>query len=429
MLRLRALLTTALLAVLAMGCSESVPLIERVGRGGPAFDAGNDVPIPMIDAAPETGPGIPQVLPLHTESRRIMDVSNRRFTLASVVWYGAESPDFVPYGLDHSTVADIAKLIRDLGFNSVRLPWCNEMFESNPLVGDALLAANPDLLGKRALDVFDAVVRGLVDQGLYIILDNHRSKGEWCCDVQHGDGLWHTPEYPESSWIADWQGMIRRYAGVREIIGADLRDAPRAQLSATASASCTDCSATCPCDVAAWGGSDPATDWPSAAERAGNSILAIRSDVLIIVEGINSSRTIPANIRPIQLAVPNRLVYSPHDYPYTYNGVMNFASYDQFRATLELEWGYLVTEAEPFTAPVWVVFGANHSGNDAQWWGWMRQYVTEKDVDWSYWAVNGTEGNGYTRNFGAEEIYGVLNLGWNGSANADHVSEIQALPR
>lgn len=427
---LRALLTMACLAPAAMGCSESVPLIEKVGRDGSApVDAAREAPLALADAAPEVGIGVPPVLPLHTDSRRIVDASNRRFTLASVVWYGPESPDLVAYGLDHNAVAHIARLIHEMGFNSVRLPWCNEMVESNPVIGDAFLTANPDLLGKRALEVFDAVVQALAAEGLYIILDNHRSKGEWCCDVQHGDGLWHTADYPESSWIADWQTLVRRYANVKEVVGADVRDAPRAQLSPSAPASCTDCSASCPCDVAAWGGGDAATDWPSAAERIGNLILAIRPDLLIIVEGTNLSRTIPADTRPITLSVPNRLVYSPHDYPYTYNGVMNFASYDQFRSTLEREWGYLVTEGQPYTAPVWVVFGANHSGSDAAWWGWMRQYVTEKDIDWSYWAVNGTEGNGYTRTFGAEEIYGVLNMGWNGAANDGHLSEIQALPR
>src|SRR5215471_896072 len=212
------------------------------------------------------------------------------------------------------------------------------------------------------------------------------------------------------------------------VIGADVRDAPRAQLSPPAPASCTDCGDTCPCDVAAWGGSNLLTDWPSAAERAGNAIHGINPNLLIIVEGIDSSRTIPAGSRPITLDVANRIVYSPHDYPYTYNGVMSFASYDEFKTTLEQEWGYLMTAGQPFTGPVWCVFGASHRGTDATFWSWIRQYVTEKDVDWAYWAINGTEGRGYSRDFGAEEIWGVLNMDWNGVASTDHQSTLQALP-
>jgi endoglucanase len=223
--------------------------------------------------------------------------------------------------------------------------------------------------------------------------------------------------------------LVGRYLSQPLVVGADVRDAPRAQLSASAPSSCTDCSATCPCDVATWGGPNPLTDWPSAAVRVGNAIHVINRDLLIIVEGIESSRTIPASSRPITLTVPNRVVYSPHDYPFTYNGLMTFATYDEFRATLEQEWGYLVTEGQPYTGPVWVVFGANHLGIDATFWGWMRQYVTEKELDWAYWAVNGTEGHGYGRNFGAEEQFGVLNVDWNDSASADHLRALQALPR
>jgi endoglucanase len=421
----RTAMTLASVVALFAACGESERLIGTVGN--PSM--GNVDAASTSDAAQEAGVGILALLPLRTDSRWIVDAQGNRFTFSSVVWYGAESPDLVPYGLDHNSIADLANLVRQLGFNSVRVPWCNEMLESNPLIDASLLTANPDLMGKTALQIFDAVIDSLTARGLLVILDNHRSKGEWCCDVAHGDGLWHTPEYPESSWISDWQALVTRYQTNPLVVGADVRDAPRSQLSASAPASCTDCSATCPCDVATWGGGDPTTDWPAAAERAGNAILAINPNLLIMVEGIDSSRTIPANARPILLNVANRLVYSPHDYPYTYNGIATFTTYDEFKATLEQEWGYLVTEGQAYTGPVWTVFGANHGGTDAQFWGWMRQYVTEKNVSWAYWAINGTEGHGYSRDFGAEEIYGVLNVNWNGTANVDHLSEIQSLPR
>jgi endoglucanase len=428
-------ISLALAAAWCVACGESERVIGTVEIPGTAVhdDGGSNEAAPADANAPADadagGSGLLAALPLHTQSRFVVDAQGNRFRFSSVVWYGAESPDLVPYGLDHNTAGDIAKLIHQLGFNSVRLPWCNQMVESNPVVPDALLSSNPNLIGQTALEVFDAVIDALAAEGVLIILDNHRSKGEWCCDVAHGDGLWHTPEYPETSWIADWENLARRYRSQRLVVGADVRDAPRSQLAANAPATCTDCSDTCPCDVATWGGADPATDWASAAERAGNALHAINSDLLIIVEGIDSSRTVPAALRPITLNIPNRVVYSPHDYPYTYNGVMTFASYADFKTTLDQEWGYLLNEGQPYTGPVWTVFGASHDGTDATFWGYMRQYITEKDVEWAYWAVNGTEGHGYTRDFGAEESYGVLDVNWSGMSNATHVSAIQALPR
>jgi endoglucanase len=423
----------AVLVFQGIGCGESERLIGRIGAAGKkqseAGSDGRDEPVAGNDGGGEAGVRSLPLLPLHTESRWIMDAKNRRFRLASVVWYGAESPDWVPYGLDHNSVQAIARLIKEMGFNSVRLPWCNEMYETNPVIAASLLSANPSLLGKTALEVLDVVIEALAGEGIVIILDNHRSRGDWCCDVAHGDGLWRTAEYPEANWIADWEGLVRRYLLQPAIVGADVRDAPRAQLASSAPPSCTDCNDTCPCDVATWGGTDPLTDWPSAAERAGNAIHAINPDLLIIVEGVELSRTIPANLRPVVLAVAHRVVYSPHDYPYTYDGVMAFASYDAFRTTLDQAWGFLLTEGQPYTGPVWSVFGANHRGVDATWWGWMRQYVREKDVDWAYWALNGTEGRGYSRTFGAEEQFGMLNVDWNGPASAGHLDSLQTLPR
>ena len=72
-------------------------------------------------------------VPLHTRSRWILDAKEERLKLASANWYGAESPDFVVAGLDRAALETIARQIRSGGFNSVRLPWSNELVETNPL--------------------------------------------------------------------------------------------------------------------------------------------------------------------------------------------------------------------------------------------------------------------------------------------------------
>ena len=118
------------------------------------------------------------VFPLKTgisdDQAAILDARGQRVRLISVNWFGAESGAFVAGGLDKQPVDRIARLIKSGGFNAVRLPWSNEMVESNPVVRDADVAANPQFHGQRALTVFDAVVKALSDQGLMIVLDNHR---------------------------------------------------------------------------------------------------------------------------------------------------------------------------------------------------------------------------------------------------------------
>ncbi|HEY3594565.1 MAG TPA: glycoside hydrolase family 5 protein [Polyangiaceae bacterium] len=384
----------------------------------------------LPEAAVEAGSALPAV-PFHTQSRWIMDANNHRFKLAGVSWYGGESQDLVPLGLDHADVHAIAALIKQFGFNSVRIPWALQMYESNPVVATSLVSANPSLQGKTVLEVLDAVIEALAQQGLVVILDNHRSRGDWCCDTAHGDGLWHTAQYPESSWIADWQGMVDRYKSQPAVIGADLRNEIRGEVPDDASG-CVDCDspadAGCACLQPSWGDGNPLTDWAAAAERGGNAVLERNPSLLVIVEGNFWATWFGATYRQVHLSVPDRLVYSPHNYSSTNGGVASFASYDAFKSALDSAWGYIVTEGQPYTAPVWLgEFGTNHTSPSPVWWPWIEQYVTEKDLDWCFWALNGTQGSGYGRTFGAVETFGVLNAQWTDTASPSFLGALQAL--
>ncbi|KAJ2969458.1 hypothetical protein NQ176_g8651 [Zarea fungicola] len=115
-------------------------------------------------------------LPLRTKGRDIVDAMGKRFKLLSVNWYGASDELFVPGGLEIRHRSDIAKTIRRMGFNSVRLPYADELVTSNPVIEPHLVMANPDLAGLRALDVFEAVVMALTDAGLAVIVNNHITK-------------------------------------------------------------------------------------------------------------------------------------------------------------------------------------------------------------------------------------------------------------
>lgn len=64
----------------------------------------------------------------------------------------------------------------------------------------------------------------------------------------------------------------------------------------------------------AWG-DDSQPDWARAATLAGNNILAINKDLLIIVEGLDYALDLrKVKDYPITLDTSNKLVYSAHDY-------------------------------------------------------------------------------------------------------------------
>ena len=66
-----------------------------------------------------------------------------------------------------------------------------------------------------------------------------------------------------------------------------------------------------------WGWADFDVDWQWAATRAGNSILNVAPNQLIIVEAINSGfRLTPIKSKTVVLDQPNKLVWSFHYYAF-----------------------------------------------------------------------------------------------------------------
>ena len=91
-----------------------------------------------------------------------------------------------------------------------------------------------------------------------------------------------------------------------------------------------------------------------------------------------------------------------------------------------------------FTAPVWVSeFGTCNTAEDCVsassgqglWFQSFLHVLGDADVDWSYWAFNGTESTGASRAFGSAETYGVLDTQWSSPARASLLQALQARQR
>ncbi len=272
--------------------------------------------------------------------------------------------------------------------NSVRLPWANETLERNPLVPDYAVKANPQFKGKHAMEVMDAVVHALAEAHIMVILDNHVSRADWCCNDTDGNGLWYNAEYPESQWLTDWQTIVRRYKSERWVVGADLRNELR--------------------NHAAWGGTDPKLDWHAAAERGGNAVLAANPLLLIMVEGPEySTNFLGFDKLPVRLNVADRLVYSPHAYNIANH---RFASYEELkqalRRTRRIFAAYRAGRS-PVGGRVWHLPNID-CGANSDWFVMYIRYMKENDLGWSYWALNGAQSSGASRKYDSIEDYGLL---------------------
>src|SRR5215813_5559541 len=238
---------------------------------------------------------------LHTSGNKILDASNNIVGLSGVNWFGFETSNNVPHGLWSRNYKDMLDQIKSLGYNVIRLPFSDAVLQPNVMPNSISYILNPDLINLSSLQIMDKVINEAGARGIKIILDNHRSTPG---GGPESNGLWYTSAFPESQWIADWQMLVTRYKDNSAVIGVDLRNEPH--------------------DPACWGCGDPTKDWRLAAETAGNAVLAINPNLLIIVEGISTyngqsiwwgGNLIGAQSYPVRLNVANRLVYSPHEYP------------------------------------------------------------------------------------------------------------------
>lgn len=318
-------------------------------------------------------------LPLRTKGRDIVDQNGKRFKLSSVNWYGASDELFIPGGLDVQHRDTIANTIRSLGFNSVRMPYSDEMVIFNPEVPPHLLSANRDLMGKRALDVFEATVTALTDAGIAVVINNHITTATWCCGADPCDAGWANDHLPgplcrvrqtEAQWIEHWETLMTRLVDNPLVIGADLRN-----------------------EVRGLWGTMPWAKWAAAAERAGNALLRMNPDWLIIVGGTESGNDLTGvRRRPVELDVENRVVYSAHVYSWSgwgsVGGRYSKRMYPSFVKAMRKNWAYLVEED---MAPVWIgEIGApdRPSVGDANYWRNLLRYLKEINADFGYWAIN-----------------------------------------
>ncbi len=392
-------------ALWPLACGSPDLALDSPALQDSATDSGGDTG--ETAAPPDPFPLLPAT-PLQTQDRWILDANGERFKLASVNWYGFEELDYVPAGLEIAHVSEIAQVISEMGFNSVRLPFSMEMVEQTGAVAPHVVAANPEMEGQTPIKVMDAVIDALAEEGLVVILDNHSSEAVWYSET---NGLWYTDAYPEEMWLSMWGELSERYLDHPAVVGFDLRNELR--------------------NGATWGG-DSATDWKAAAERAAEQILSIDSTKLIVVEPINYATDFSGHYwDPLVLPVEGRLVLSPHDYSWFHTG---FGTYEDLARDLGSWWGFLIVQDMPFTAPVWVgEFGtcnwaADCIGGDTNdgtvqdrfngvWFEHFIQYLAAGDIDWAYWSVNGTAARAEDREYGAVDWFGVLDETWTEPSN------------
>ncbi|WP_017314652.1 glycoside hydrolase family 5 protein [Mastigocladopsis repens] len=318
------------------------------------------------------------VPPLSTQGSQIVDANGSVVLLRGVNWFGMELNTHAPNGLWVRDYKDMLAQIKSLGYNVIRFPYSIQALRSSDISSvDFSIGANKDFQDKTPLEIMDLVIKEAQRQGLLILLDNHR------LNDQEISELWYDDQFTESDWINTWTMLAKRYKNQANVIGADLKNEPHGRAS--------------------WGTGNSATDWRLAAERAGNRILNVNPNWLILVEGVE--KNVPgqklsgylwgSNLEgvrkyPVRLKVSGKLVYSPHEYG---GSDLSWFLDSTFPKNLSQRWetafNYIASQG---IAPIWIgEFGGYDVDSTSKEGIWQQEfvnYINKKQLSFTYWCWN-----------------------------------------
>lgn len=328
---------------------------------------------------------------LHVEGNRLVDDNGNEARLTGVNWFGFETSNLSPHGLWTRDYRSMLKQIRDMGFNTVRIPWCNAVMEDGAAVSsvntygadayDGTDPMNGDLEDKSPLEVMDLVVDAAAELGLKLILDNHSRAPDGYME----EDLWYTDDCSEAQWITDWVALAERYLGETAVVAFDLNNEPH--------------------DDASWGG-DSSTDWAAAAERCAAAIQQVNPDVLIIVEGVeeigNDGYWWGGNLsgvrsNPISIPVQNKLVYSAHEYgPEVFAQTwFESASFPENMSDIwDDHFGFIMNESigHVFIGEFGIRDSESEDGRAGVWFETFLEYLGTS-YSWTFWSLNPNSGD------------------------------------
>lgn len=363
-------------APLEIGINETVTFaVAATAPGTPVVP-----PVETFAASARGGSMLPTGY-LSTKGNQTVDASGNPVRIASIGWYGTDGPaGSALQGLWATSYGNILQSIKADGFNTVRIPWSNAdlntPFAGTNQLGGVDWSQNADLQGLTTLQVFHKVVDAAGQIGLKVIFDHHTNDGS---GGQQPNGLWIdkgpgtdntdgagvTGTVDAAKFQADWVQVAQSFAGNSTVIGYDLDNEPLATL-------------------ANWGAGGP-TDIQQMYTDVGNAVQAADPGALIIAEGLITSDgtgypqlLTGAKDHPVTLKVPNKVVYSVHDYPAEIGGQAGDASGPAAIQAMTDHWGFLETQN---IAPVWIgEMGSNMTlAGSKVWAATLLDYMNGKD--------------------------------------------------
>ncbi|KAK1993416.1 beta-1,6-galactanase [Colletotrichum falcatum] len=379
--------------------------------------------------------------PFTTDGRWQQDASGNHVNFAGTNWPG-HGEVMIPEGLQYNSVEQVVSKIRSIGMNAIRLTYAIELVDqiyanegqdidlrtafveglgeaNGTAVLAQVLAKNPSFTeATTRLEVYDAIAAECAKQQVHILLDNHMSKGKWCCSSDDGNTWWGDREFITANWVRGLAYMAAHGKSWPALVAMSLRNELR-QASDN------------PDLVAAsyhW------QDWYDYIRQGTDAISGANPDVLIYLSGLNYDTTVAPVVRGTALE-PGNGTFSRGDFPYAEKLVLEIHNYEgsigscaSLRSNLYNSGFQAMNATDPATVNVFPValteFGFNM--NDDTYKGvyssCLASYLPEARASFFVWVLVGSyyirQG---TQNY--DEAWGLLNVDWSDWRNPDYVEE------
>ncbi|KAH0434547.1 beta-1, 6-galactanase [Colletotrichum camelliae] len=380
--------------------------------------------------------------PLVANGGEAVDASGNRVVFAGTNWPG-HGEVMVPEGLQFLSVEGVVSKIKSIGMNAIRLTYAIELVDqiyandgkdidlktafvnglgetNGTAVLAQVLANNPSFTeATTRLEVYDAIAAECEKQQVYILLDNHMSKGKWCCSGDDGNTWWGDTEFIASNWVRGLTYMANHGKSWPAFVAMSLRNELR---QATNNPDLVSASYH-------W------QDWYKYIQQGTNAINGANPDVLIYLSGLNYDTTVVPVFEGTALepgtetfnlddfeGYANKLVLEIHNYE------GSIGSCDSLKYNLYHKGFQAANASDPETVNVFPValteFGFNMNDNTYQnvYSTCLSEYLPEYKASWFIWVLVGSY---YTRqgtqNF--DESWGLLKADWSDWRNQDYVDQ------
>ncbi|KAJ3205674.1 hypothetical protein HDU82_005035 [Entophlyctis luteolus] len=372
--------------------------------------------------------------PFSTSGRWILNSNGEKVLYAGTNWPGA-GETMVPEGLQYASVSSIVSGIKSLGMNVIRLTFAIEMVDDVYAGGDKTLkeafesglgAGNGSIILQKVLannpqfnenttriQVFDAIAAECFKQEIYVHLDNHISKAQWCCSSTDGNGWFGDVDFNVSNWKRGLQYMAKRGADWGNLMSIGLRNELR-NVSNNAAISKT----------YNW------ETWYANMIPAAKAVHDANNDVIVFLSGLNYDLDLSAITLGTDLgngtkfvlsdfSYKDKLVLEQHFYPWDVSSSANctemqeylyeggFNALDENNKTVVnhmpvvlSEWGHDFEDVGLDTSDSYTYYSVYAEC--------MNSFLPKQNVGWMIWTIVGSY---YTRQsiLDFDETWGIYN--------------------